>query len=71
MATIKLEELEKVYASTSNVIDKRVETFTERTEQWKDSYKGEHWNLQTESLKSILNELESVIDAFKDWNEEN
>lgn len=71
MNIVKLEELEGVHSSTEKILNRRIETFNERTDHWKDSYKGEHWKLQTESLRSILQELENVIDALKDWNEEN
>lgn len=53
-----------------NLVGKREESFSERSDNWQVSEKGELFESRTAELKSILGGLESAIEAVDIWNED-
>jgi hypothetical protein len=50
--------------------EKREESFSDKSEKWQESEKGEAFEFRTQELEGIIDDLENAIDALETWNEE-
>ena len=46
------------------IIEKRNEVFSERTDKWQGSEKGEEYDYKTQELEQCADDLEQVIDTI-------
>lgn len=50
--------------------EKREESFTEKSDKWQESEKGEAFEYRTSELEGLIEDLENAIDAIESWNDE-
>tara|TARA_R110000803_G_scaffold192272_1_gene255072 strand:- start:423 stop:629 length:207 start_codon:yes stop_codon:yes gene_type:complete len=62
-----LEQLNKAKAEAEATYAKRIKTYDERTDNWKETYKAQLYKDRTESLELFIDNLEDSIDSLETY----
>ena len=62
-----LEQLNKAKAEAEATYAKRIKTYDERTDNWRETYKAQLYKDRTEALDVLYTNLEDTIDSLETY----
>ncbi|MCL1654937.1 hypothetical protein M2T28_20135 [Elizabethkingia miricola] len=68
MKNINVTSLHNQLDKLRQMVENREDYFSERSEKWQESEKGEAFEYKTQELEGIADDLENLIDSMKEWN---
>ena len=60
-----LNKMESLWAAMEEEIEKRTNTFDNRSEKWQESEKGEEFQEKTDRMQEMLDELIDWVEEFE------
>ncbi|MDV4026050.1 hypothetical protein CMT52_17090 [Elizabethkingia anophelis] len=68
MKNINVTSLHNQLDKLRQMVENREDYFSERSEKWQESEKGEAFEYKTQELEGIADDLENLIDSMEEWN---
>lgn len=69
MNKFNVSTLENKVEKLRTLVEKREESFSDKSDKWQESEKGEAFEYRTQDLEGITDDLENALDALREWND--
>lgn len=68
MKKFSVTTLENQVEKLRSLVERRQDYHSDRSEKWQESEAGEEFEDKTSELETLLDDLESAVQAIEDWN---
>jgi hypothetical protein len=62
-----IKQLESLKEEVKNKIEEREVTFDDRSEKWQDSENGEFFQIKTDELQEVVDNIEMTIESINEF----